>query len=54
MKTYPPLPDIVLDNVPLIPWAFDLCEVIGMVLMGILVIVIILHKHRYGDFAYAR
>ena len=23
MKTYPPLPDLFLDNVPLIPWAFE-------------------------------
>ncbi|KIH67606.1 hypothetical protein ANCDUO_02062 [Ancylostoma duodenale] len=32
MKMYPPLPDIVLDNLPLIPWAFDMCELIGVAL----------------------
>uniref|UniRef100_A0A915E6H6 Sphingomyelin synthase-like domain-containing protein n=1 Tax=Ditylenchus dipsaci TaxID=166011 RepID=A0A915E6H6_9BILA len=25
MKQYPPLPDLVLSNLPLIPWAFDDC-----------------------------
>lgn len=46
MKKYPPLPDIVLDNVPLIPWAFKMCEVSAMILSVILGVVIFLHKHR--------
>lgn len=32
MKRYPPLPDIFLDNVPHIPWAFCMCELTGTVL----------------------
>ncbi|KAL3199284.1 hypothetical protein MRX96_013943 [Rhipicephalus microplus] len=32
MQTYPPLPDIFLDNVPHIPWAFAMCEFTGLVL----------------------
>ncbi|KJH41414.1 hypothetical protein DICVIV_12606 [Dictyocaulus viviparus] len=36
MKMYPPLPDIVLDNLPLIPWAFDMCELIGVTLIVIM------------------
>lgn len=47
MKKYPPLPDIFLDNVPHIPWAFDMCEVTGTVLFTIWLIVLLFHKHRF-------
>lgn len=47
MKRYPPLPDIFLDNVPHIPWAFDMCEVTGTVLFLIWVAVLVVHKHRF-------
>ena len=47
MEKYPPLPDILLDNIPLIPGAFEMCELCGMVLMCIWVFVIIFHKHRW-------
>jgi hypothetical protein len=46
MKTYPPLPDIFLDNVPLISWAFEVCELLACVLCAILTLVVIFHKHR--------
>lgn len=46
MKKYPPLPDIFLDNVPHIPWAFDMCEITGTLLFTIWLIVLIFHKHR--------
>ena len=46
MKTYPPLPDIVLDNIPLIPWAFELCEVCAVLLGLMWLFVLIFHKHR--------
>lgn len=46
MKKYPPLPDIFLDNVPHIPWAFHMCEVTGTLLFCIWVCVMIVHKHR--------
>lgn len=47
MEKYPPLPDIVLDKMPLIPWAFDMCEMTALVLTIFLFITLFFHKHRY-------
>ncbi|XP_052738692.1 ceramide phosphoethanolamine synthase isoform X2 [Bicyclus anynana] len=47
MKKYPPLPDLFLDNVPHIPWAFDMCEITGSFLMAIWLAVLFFHKHRF-------
>ncbi|MGH0134635.1 UNVERIFIED_CONTAM: hypothetical protein FKN15_029715 [Acipenser sinensis] len=46
MQTYPPLPDIFLDSVPRIPWAFAMAEACGVVLCNIWLLVLLLHKHR--------
>ncbi|KAK2866774.1 hypothetical protein Q7C36_002830 [Tachysurus vachellii] len=46
MRTYPPLPDIFLDSVPRIPWAFAMAEACGVILCSIWLIVLLLHKHR--------
>lgn len=46
MEKYPPLPDIFLDNVPYIPWAFQACEVIGLFLGSIWCVILVFHKHR--------
>ncbi|KAH8302340.1 hypothetical protein KR044_005364, partial [Drosophila immigrans] len=46
MKRYPPLPDIFLDNVPHIPWAFNMCEITGSLLFTVWLIVLIFHKYR--------
>lgn len=47
MKIYPPLPDIVLDNVPHIPLAFALCELLGALLALIWAFVLLFHRHRW-------
>ena len=47
MNKYPPLPDIILDNVPHIPWAFEMAEISGMTLLTIWLIVVIFHRHRF-------
>ena len=37
----------VPDNLPHIPWAFEMCELTGMVLMVLWSLVCIFHKHRF-------
>ena len=46
MTRYPPLPDLMLDNIPYIPWAFELCEVTALLLMTALCVTLVFHKHR--------
>ena len=46
MDRYPPLPDMVLDNLPYIPWAFEMCEATAIVLMSAMAVVLFFHKHR--------
>ena len=46
MQRYPPLPDIFLDNMPYVPWAFEACELVGVLLGCIWLGVLFCHKHR--------
>lgn len=45
-KLFPPLPDLFLDNVTQIPWAFAVTEKIILIEMVTLIIVVALHRHR--------
>lgn len=45
-ERYPPLPDIFLDNVPHIGWAFWACEITGAMLFAVWICVLIFHKYR--------
>ncbi|XP_076451742.1 sphingomyelin synthase-related protein 1-like isoform X2 [Babylonia areolata] len=47
MQTHPPLPDIFLDNMPHVPWAFEASELVGLILNCIWVGVLLFHKHRF-------
>ena len=46
-KTFPPLPDLILENIKQIPWAFAVTEKLILIEMITLLTVILLHRHRF-------
>uniref|UniRef100_A0A7S4PD64 SAM domain-containing protein n=1 Tax=Guillardia theta TaxID=55529 RepID=A0A7S4PD64_GUITH len=46
MAKHPPLPDVVLDNIPVIPGAFEASEVCIILLASIFALTCIFHVHR--------
>eukprot|EP01113_Clastostelium_recurvatum_P034627 TRINITY_DN4718_c3_g1_i1.p1 TRINITY_DN4718_c3_g1~~TRINITY_DN4718_c3_g1_i1.p1 ORF type:complete len:366 (+),score=37.65 TRINITY_DN4718_c3_g1_i1:74-1171(+) len=44
---YPPLPDLMLDNLPHIPWAFEVCEVFILTMAVIFCTMLAGHKQRW-------
>lgn len=45
-KTFPPLPDLILDNIKQLSWGFSVTEKLILIEMTTLIIVVLLHRHR--------
>ena len=48
-KYFPPLPDLILDNIQQIPWAFAVTEKLIITEISILVLVLAFHRYRLVD-----
>ena len=45
-KNFPPLPDLILDNIQQIPWAFAVTEKLILLEISVLLIIVLLHRYR--------
>lgn len=45
-KTYKPLPDVFLDNIPEQEWALNVSEILIMIQVNCCIALITFHKHR--------
>ena len=45
-STFGPLPDIILDNIPEVSWGFDVTEAMITTMNVVMVLILIMHKHR--------
>ncbi|XP_022918083.1 phosphatidylcholine:ceramide cholinephosphotransferase 2-like isoform X3 [Onthophagus taurus] len=46
-ETYGPLPDVILDNVPVQNWALDVSEYIIIVSVNLMLLCMLFHRHRF-------
>lgn len=46
-KSFPPLPDLILEHIEQIPWAFAVTEKLIVIEMTTLILVITAHRHKY-------
>ena len=45
-KSFPPLPDLILDNIRQIPWAFAVTEKLILIEILVMLIILLFHRHR--------
>jgi hypothetical protein len=43
---YPPLPDVVLNSLPFLPWAFQAAEMTTILMFVSVATICLFHKHR--------
>ena len=46
-KSFPPLPDLILDNIRQIPWAFAVTEKLILIEILVMLVIILFHRHRW-------
>lgn len=47
MSIYPPLPDVILENLPLVPWAFKASEIIMILNFIFWCLILVFHQYRF-------
>ena len=46
-STYPPLPDVFLDNVPASDWGLDVSEILIIMSTTCILVLVFFHRYRY-------